>query len=116
RFYVDVPENDAALITDGLKAVVTVQALPGEKFDGHVSRSAWALEPGGRTLRTELRLEAEDERLRPGLYVYAVIPVERRGVRALPLTAVKQGDQAFVWCVEDGKAVRTLVRTGFRDG
>jgi HlyD family secretion protein len=117
RIYVDVPENEAALIADGTRAVVTVQALKGEKFEGHVKRSAWALEQAGRTLRTEIRLDEEDKRLRPGLYVQAVILVERSGLRAVPLTAlVTQGDQTFVWCVEDGKAVRTAVTTGFRDG
>ena len=34
---------------------------------------------------------------------------------AIRMTAVKDGEPPFCWVVEDGKAVRWQVRTGFRD-
>jgi RND family efflux transporter MFP subunit len=122
RIYIEVPETESPFIPDNdmlrkqpMKAVVTVQALPGEKLPATVKRSSYALEGSGRTLRTEI--EAQDKRLRPGMYVRAAILVERSVARAVPLTAVTtQGEQSSLWIVENGKAVRWLVQTGFRDG
>ena len=71
-------------------------------------RSAWSLDPKSRTLRTEIDLKNPGERLRPGMYAYAVLTVEHADVWTVPAAAlVTQGEQAFCYLVEDGKAVRT---------
>ncbi|HEY1375891.1 MAG TPA: efflux RND transporter periplasmic adaptor subunit, partial [Gemmataceae bacterium] len=56
RVFVDVPEADAAWVTDGAKADVKVQALRGRVFAGAVTRTAWALDARSRTLRTAIDL------------------------------------------------------------
>jgi HlyD family secretion protein len=117
RVFVDVPENDAVLVADGTPAVVSVQALKGEQFKGVVQRSAWALNPKARTLRTEIDVKNPDGRLRPGMYAYAVISPEHANVLSLPVAAVvTQGEQTFCYRLEAGKAVRTPIKIGFRDG
>jgi HlyD family secretion protein len=116
RIFVDVPENDAALVTDKTPAVVTVQALNGEQFPGEVTRSAWALDPKARTLRAEIDVKNPSGRLRPGMYAYSVITVTHANVLALPVAAVVTlGEQTFCYRVEDGKALRTPIKVGFRD-
>jgi RND family efflux transporter MFP subunit len=117
RIFLDVPENDAVLVSDGTPAVVSVQALNGEEFPGKVKRSAWTLDPkAGRTLRTEIDLKNADGRLRPGTYANATITVEHPNVLTVPAAAVvMQGEQPFCYRVEGGKAVRTPVRVGLRD-
>jgi RND family efflux transporter MFP subunit len=116
RIYVDVQENDAVLVRDGQEAVVRVQSLKGETFKGVVKRSAWALDPKERTLRTEIDVKNPDGRLRPHMYAEATIIIERTNVWAVPLSAVvTQGDQTFCFRVEGDKVVRTPVRLGFRD-
>ncbi len=115
RVFVDVPEADAVLIRDGAAARVRVQVLRGQEFAGKVTRSAWALDPRSRTLRTEVDLPNADGRLRPGMYAYASITLEYPDVLTLPASAVViQGEQAYCFLVEDGKAVRTAVRVGAR--
>jgi RND family efflux transporter MFP subunit len=124
RIFVDVPEDAAVLVKDGVQTVVSVEALKGEQFKAKVKRTAWALTPKDkeRTLRTEIDVEnptdAENPngRLRPGMYAYAAITVEHANVLALPVSAVvTHGEQIFCYRVEDGKAVRVPIKVGFRD-
>src|SRR5579871_2667485 len=57
RIFVDVPEADAILVRKGAVARVRIQALNDREFEGKVAGTSWALEPGQRTLRTEIRSE-----------------------------------------------------------
>jgi HlyD family secretion protein len=117
RVYVDVPESDAVLVKDGTPAVVRVQALKGEAFQGKVTRTSWSLDAKERTLRTEIDLKNTDGKLRPGMYISSVITLEHLDVWTVPASAVvTQGDQTFCFLVEGGKkAVRTPIQVGFRD-
>ncbi len=116
RVWIEVPENDAVLVRDGVRATVTVEALKGESFKGEVSRSAWALDPKSRTLRAEIDLKNPEGRLRPGMYVRTVLHVERANVLAVPSAAVlTQGDESYCFLFEKGKAMRTVIKIGFRD-
>ena len=117
RVFVDVPETDAICIKDGSStAQIRIQALNEAEFEGKITGSSWSLDPGQRTLRTEIDLENPDGRLRPGMYAYAHIHVVRPEVWTLPASAVVARDsQMFCFCVEEGKAVRTPIRIGFRE-
>jgi RND family efflux transporter MFP subunit len=118
RVFVDVPENDAVLVAKGTPAVVSVQALNGEEFPGEVTRTSFALDTTKeRVLRAEIDLKNPAGRLRPGMYAYATIKAEHPNALTVPASAVvTQGEQNFCYRVEGGKAVRTPVRVGFRDG
>ncbi len=74
RVYVEVPEIDASLISNECDAVIQIPAL-GSKIEGKVSRSSWQLHPSTRTLRAAIDLPNADSKLRPGLYVLAVLTV-----------------------------------------
>jgi HlyD family secretion protein len=116
RLFIDVPEADAALVAAGTPAAVRVPALGGQEFAGKAARTAWALDPKTRTLRAEIDLSNADGRLRPGMYCHAVVTASHENVWTLPASAVAtQGDKTFAFRVEDGKAVRTPLKTGFRD-
>ncbi len=117
RIFVEVPEADAPLVVDGTAAVVRVQALQDRRFEGRVSRTSWVLDSQSRTLRAQIDLPNPDGRLRPGLYATAQIAVERPGGLTLPVSAIlTQDDEPAVFRVEDGKAVRTPVKLGMRQG
>jgi multidrug efflux pump subunit AcrA (membrane-fusion protein) len=117
RVPVDVPEFDAALVTKGAKAKVTVPALKGAEFSGEVKRTSEALDPGSKTLRVEIDLPNPDRRLRPGQYVYARITAEMPPAWVLPANAVvKQADQTVCFIYRDGKAVRLPIQPGRTDG
>ena len=68
RVYIDVPELYAPSVKVGLPATIELPSLPGEKFTGKVARTADALNPATRTLRTEIDVPNPDGRLLPGSY------------------------------------------------
>ncbi len=117
RVVIAVPDADAELVKEKSEVKLTVQALSGPSLSGTVARTSWALESGARTLRTEIDLPNKDDRLRPGMYVYAHIINQLSDGWTLPTSAVvKQGDSTVCFLVEGGKAVRTPVQVGRGDG
>ncbi|HTU19951.1 MAG TPA: efflux RND transporter periplasmic adaptor subunit [Gemmataceae bacterium] len=117
RVFLDVPEAEAVLIHDGAAATIRVPSLNNREFTGTVAGSSWMLEPKQRTLRTEIDFDNPKELLRPGMYAHASIPVEHSHTFSLPASAVLIRDgQAFCYRVEQGKAVKTVIRIGFREG
>lgn len=118
RIFVNVPEADAALVDVGDRVTIRVPALEGQEFSGQVARSARALDPATRTLRTEIDVPNPHGALRPGMYVQTAIQLEsREAALSLPATALRSenGETACI-CVEDGKAARRTVKTGLSDG
>jgi RND family efflux transporter MFP subunit len=117
RIFVEVPEMEAPLLQPGAQASITIQALPGQRTDGAVTRTSWALGPN-RTLRTELDFPNPNGVLRPGMYATAEILLRQRSnVIALPLVAVlKVGPQASCYCIENGRTVQKPITLGLRTG
>jgi RND family efflux transporter MFP subunit len=117
RVVVAVPEADAELVKEKAQVKLTIGALSGPSLSGTVARTSWALEAGARTLRTEIDLPNKDDRLRPGMYVYAQITNQLAEGWTLPTSAVgKQGDSTVCFLIEGGKVVRTPVQLGRGDG
>jgi RND family efflux transporter MFP subunit len=117
RVAVAVPETDADLVRTGTEVRLSVQALPGEQVPGKVARTAWALEPGARTLRVEVDLSNKDGRLRPGMYAYAHLLCPQPEAWTLPAAAVqREGESAYCYLIEGGKALRVQVQPGRGDG
>ena len=68
RTQVYVPQDAAFGVTPGVDAVVRVPELPDRTFPGKVTRIADALQPGTRTLLTEIDIPNPDGALKPGIY------------------------------------------------
>jgi RND family efflux transporter MFP subunit len=68
RVYVSVPQAYAPSMKVGVKAVVTLQEFPGEKFLGTIARTADAIDPATRTLNTEVDVPNKDGKLLPGSF------------------------------------------------
>ena len=67
RIQLYVPQDEAFGITPGVQAVVRVPEMPGRDFSGTVTRIADALQPGSRTLLTEIDVPNPDHALQPGV-------------------------------------------------
>jgi RND family efflux transporter MFP subunit len=115
---VDVPETYSTDVDKGDRATVKLQAMKGRTVEGTVTRTAWALDPKTRTIRTEVDIPNPGGKLRPGLYAYATVIVEEhKDVLTIPTTAVVQDkDKAFCVVVVDGKAIRKPIETALSDG
>src|ERR1700682_4917365 len=68
RVYVSVPQAYAPNMKAGMKATVTLQEFPGQKFTGTVARTADAIDPATRTLNTEVDVPNKDGKLLPGSF------------------------------------------------
>jgi RND family efflux transporter MFP subunit len=78
RIELNVPQNEAFGIHPGVEAVVRVPEMPGRDFHGVVARIAEALQPGTRTLRTEVDVPNPDHELSPGTYCTVELKIPRK--------------------------------------
>jgi RND family efflux transporter MFP subunit len=106
RIQLYVPQDQAFGLMPGAAATVRVPEIPGRTFAGTVTRIADALQPGTRTLLTEIDVANDDGTLRPGIYCTVELKIPRRTPSLLvPSAAVifnHAGLQVAV--VEDGTA------------
>jgi RND family efflux transporter MFP subunit len=77
RVWVYVPQDSAFGVKPGIEAVLRVPAMPNLTFDGKVTRIADALQPGTRTLLTEVDVPNPDGALQPGMYCTVELKVPR---------------------------------------
>jgi RND family efflux transporter MFP subunit len=117
RVFVNVPEPEAVWVRDRDEATVRTQGPAGQEFKGTVTRTARALDPTTRTLKTEIDLPNPEGKLLPGMYVDVTITTQRRNVWTLPASAVvPTQEQSYCYRLEDGKAIRTPVQVGLSGG
>jgi RND family efflux transporter MFP subunit len=106
RVYVDVPENDAPSVRAHLKASIELPAFAGRHFSGSVARTADAIDPTSRTLRTEIDVPNPDGQLLPGSYAQVHFGVKATATRmSVPVNALlfrAEGPRAAV-VGSDGK-------------
>jgi len=109
-----VPEQEAANLTLGMKAAVELDAYPGKRYAGSVTRLYPYLDTRTRTRIAEITI-TDAPKLLPGMFARAHLVKETINdaitVSAYSLIAVPGGGfAAFV--VKDGKAVRRKVEAG----
>jgi multidrug efflux pump subunit AcrA (membrane-fusion protein) len=68
---VNVPEDYSGSVRPGMRASVNIAGYPGQTFAAAVARSANAVDPSSRTLRTELDVPNRTGKLLPGVYANA---------------------------------------------
>jgi RND family efflux transporter MFP subunit len=106
RTFVYVPQDQAFGLSPGVDAVVRVPEFPDRTFPGKVTRIADALQPGTRTLQTEVDIPNRDGALAPGIYCTIELHIPRKTPSLLvPADAIifnRDGLQVAV--VEDGAA------------
>jgi RND family efflux transporter MFP subunit len=78
RTQVFVPQDEAFGLGPGVDAVVRVPEIPDRSFPGTVTRIASALQPGSRTLLTEIDVPNPDGALSPGIYCTVELYIPRK--------------------------------------
>jgi RND family efflux transporter MFP subunit len=106
RIQLYVPQDEAFGVSAGVDAVVRVPEMPGRTFPGTVARIADALQPGTRTLLTEIDVPNPDHALTPGTYCTVELQIPRRTPSLIvPSDAIIfNGDGLSVAVVENGVA------------
>jgi RND family efflux transporter MFP subunit len=89
RVYVSVPQTYAQEMRTGLKACLVLTELPGRNFCGQVVRTSDAVDPGTRTLLTEVDVPNHEGTLLQGEYAEVHFDVKVAGNRlSLPINAL----------------------------
>jgi RND family efflux transporter MFP subunit len=78
RTQVFVPQDAAFGLKPGIDAAVHVPEIPDRAFPGTVTRIADAIQPGSRTLLTEIDIQNPDGALTPGIYCTIELHIPRK--------------------------------------
>jgi membrane fusion protein (multidrug efflux system) len=84
RVFADVPQDYVRDAGIGTAATLTLSQWPDRTFGGAVTRTAGAIDPVTRTLRTEIDVDNKDGAILPGAYAY----VHLNAVSAQPRVSV----------------------------
>ena len=113
RVYINVPEMNAPSIKRGLGAHLELTQYPGKRFQGQVMRTADAIDPGTRTLLTEVDVPNHNGELLPGGYAQVHLEVNVNSVRMqVPVNALlfrSEGLRAAVVDADHKVHLRSLV-------
>ena len=114
RLQVDIPEDIASTLHDRDSVTFYINALPGKKFNGVISRNSMNINKQFRTERVELDVYNKEGILAPGMYVDVVLNAKSRpGGFSVPQSAViTSTERKYVLVVRNGKAHKVDVTTG----
>ena len=103
-------------VQPGQTLTVTLDALPGRKFDGKVLAVNPLIDAAGRSVVIRAIVRNADTSLRPGMFTRVnLITQDQQDALVIPEQAiVPQGDEQFVFRIVDGKAARVKVDIGQR--
>ena len=110
---VAVPTSDIIGISPGQEVTVKVEGLP-QPLPATVMRINPATQAGSRSIMTYLQLDNPQSRLRAGMFGEARLTLSKKaGVLAAPPSALQvNGENAYVYAIEQDKLVRRQVQTG----
>ena len=109
-----VGERKIALLRTGLPARVTLDAFPGQVFDGEVAHIIPQADTRSRSFPVKVRLSNTRGRLKAGMLARVAVIVSSGEPSVLvPKDAVvRRGPDEMVFVVSDGQAKAVKVRTG----
>jgi multidrug efflux system membrane fusion protein len=122
-----VPERGSAALKVGQTVRLSVDAYPGQKFEGQITAIEPQIASDTRNIRVQATIANPEHILKPGMFATTTVVLpEKPPVVTVPETAVDYtlyGDSVFLITEkkgDDGKTslvvVRTFVRTGNRVG
>ena len=110
-------ERDAKRIHVGATAALEVDAYPGERFAGRISRIAPVFDPATRTAEMEIEVPNPSARLKPGMYARVNLTVgTRENALVVPRNAlVDLEGKRGVFLPQQNRAKFQVVETGLQD-
>jgi HlyD family secretion protein len=114
-----VTEEDFPHLKKGMKAEITVDALPGKVFKGEVSVISPTIDPATRTAGIEIHVPNKKYELRSGMFARIKLYLGERKALAVPTESLNKmpgTGSYFVYVVENDKATLKNVKTGLTQG
>ena len=109
-----VPAQHRSELQPGQDAVMEVDGLPGQRFQGRIDEIRPAADAASRTFGVRVRVPNPKGILRPGMFARgAIITGVRHAVLSIPEQAVLTAASGpVVFAVRDGRAIRQAVTLG----
>jgi membrane fusion protein (multidrug efflux system) len=111
-----VPEVYLRHVQEGQTLTVTLDAIPGKKFEGKVFAVNPLVDAAGRAVVIRAIVRNTDTSLRPGMFarVNLITRAEKEALVIPEQAIVPQGEEQYVFRVVDGKVARVRVEIGQR--
>lgn len=119
RIHLDLPMAEVRWLDVGDKAVLDrINVLPGDRFEGQVTRFATSLHTTSRMMRVEIDLDNPGHRLLPGYYGYVTLFLgDFPQSPVVPSSALMaEGNETFVYCIERDVCRKRVVTSNYQDG
>jgi multidrug efflux pump subunit AcrA (membrane-fusion protein) len=112
-----ISSRDIGSVRPGLAATLRLDAYPGTVYKGTVQRVSPTIDPASRSGEVEIAVANPTHQLKPGMFAKVTLILnQRKEVVLVPSQAVRrEGDQAAVFVVRDGKAYRHPVTLGLHN-
>lgn len=113
--YLHVPEREYRQISAGQPVVIDIDALVGQKILATVTRISPVVDPATGTFKITIEIRDDEHRIKPGMFGRMSIVYDRHeNVLQVPRGAlIEDMGNETLFVVEDGKAVRRIVQTGY---
>ncbi len=111
---VNIPEKDVPAIYKVKKATVTIDALPGQSFEGIITHFSNALDLSTRTMPIQIYIPNRAHLIKPGMFA-TVSMVEAIHPQVLTLSSdviLKNADGTYIFVLDGSKAKSVRIQTG----
>jgi membrane fusion protein (multidrug efflux system) len=113
--YLHVPEREYRNIEKGQLVGIDIDALQGQRLVAAVTRVSPIVDPETGTFKITIEISDEQRRIKPGMFGrFGIVYDEHKNVLQIPRSSIIEDDSEMsVFVVQDGKAVRRIVTTGY---
>jgi membrane fusion protein (multidrug efflux system) len=96
KIVVNVLEKDIPLVSIGAKASLRVDAFPGKRFEGAITRFSNAVDLSTRTMAVQIDIPNPDHLLKPGMFASVTLVVDvHMGAITVPTPALLKDEKGF---------------------
>jgi len=113
--YLHIPEREYRNIAKDQLVGIDIDALQGQRIIAAVTRVSPIVDPQTGTFKITIEMSDEERRIKPGMFGrISIVYDQHTNVLQIPRSAIIEEDgEKSVFVVNDGKAVRQIVQTGY---
>ena len=113
--YLHIPEREYRNIAKDQFVGIDIDALPGQRIIASVTRVSPIVDPQTGTFKITIEMSDEQRRIKPGMFGrISIVYDQHEDVLQIPRSAlIEEAGQMSVFVVEDDKALRRIVQTGY---
>ncbi len=113
--YLHVPEREYRRIQAGQPVAIDIDALAGQQILATVTRVSPVVDPATGTFKITIEIYDEERRIKPGMFGRMSIVYDRHAdvLQIARSAIISDMESEYVFVVEDGKAVKRVVQTGY---